>query len=486
MPNSQDLGAPVSSDRSQGAGRGTWTLRPARPQSRFWPVLIVLCLGAAIGAFIGASLDRGQVEQTTSASILLTPFDNNVLSSPTSNDPDAQVVEQAVSAQMVYLSSSAFVDEIQARMGVPQRPSFKAIQQGRSPMVVLTGGGATTADADHVLKTALDVYAEKQQRSAEALTDFALRTIDDRRREVADRPGDQAALLSRIDLLRLDLQLQAARGPGYEVVQPPTPNAPAGTPIWVLSAVLGAASGGLLAVGLLVISRATSRRVSEADVHETVDRVLEPVVNQSQQIAPGRIPGDGARETGRVLFGQLNDRDALGRQVVVVLGVSPRSGSAEIAAAVHLAASERSDAVLLQDTGELNSEWTGNDPSDLSTIVIDAGSVRDERAIESLDLASAVVFVVREGVDYRDAMRMTAAVVAEHVPKVTAVVTTCSSPRKLSMRLSLGLRKTRRVETAAMDKSQSASSRIPGWGCRYVAFAYRARHGLLCSKGHGQ
>jgi hypothetical protein len=437
MHSPQDLAAPVSGNQGDRAGGDPWTLRPARPRSGFRPVLAVLCLGVLVGAVIGALLGRGHVEQTTSASILLTPFGNNVLASPNADDPTAPVVDQAVSAEMVYLSSAALVDEIQARMGLRQRPSYKAIQQGRSPMVVLTGGGATAADADRVLRTALDAYADQQRQSEHDRVSYALGVIDERRSEVAARPGDQAALLSRIDLLRLDVQLQAARGLGYQLVQPPTPNATAGTPVWVLSAALGAAAGGLFAVGLLIVARAITRRVTEPEVHELVDRVLEPMVNHSERSTVGRSPGEGACQTGRILLGQLNDRDALGRQVVAVLGVSALSGAPEIAAAIHAAASERGSAVLLHGTRELNPEWTGNESPDQSTVVIDAGLVREKRAIKSLDLASVVIFVVREGVDHRDAMRTTAAVVAEQVPKVAAVVTTCSFTRKLWMRRSL-------------------------------------------------
>ncbi|OLT14825.1 hypothetical protein BJF78_17455 [Pseudonocardia sp. CNS-139] len=221
-------------------------------------------------------------------------------------------------------------------------------------MAQVAATGPTDTEALRLARTAVDVYTERRRDAFRASVEGSLASVDRTLRDIAPPPGEDAppdARVDRLEALRTDLLLLANRDDsGVQVLEPPVVDRP-GLPSWVLGTVLGAALGGLVALGALELHRSRRRTlVGAAQAAAITDRVLHPEV---------RLPADwrtrtlqvlraNDRETARLLVAQIARRRPMGGHVVAVAGASAGSASRAVATMIAVGLARQTPTVLAE------------------------------------------------------------------------------------------------------------------------------------------
>ncbi|HZG91948.1 MAG TPA: hypothetical protein VEZ42_17175, partial [Pseudonocardia sp.] len=346
--------APVAPVGPEGPGDERARLASARGSAL--PMVVIalvlgLLLGGVLGALIGAVTGSGSRASTL---IRLTPPPSVDLSTGDPQGPSADAVSAFMSAEISWLSSDAYTAQVAERLGSDDLPTIEVSRIEDSQVVLLTGTAGEDAEALALTTTALDVYTERREAQNAQSLDTALAGIDDVITGLGSPADDEPvqARIQRLQDFRADLLLRATvAGPAIVVLDPPAAQDARGTPPWVLGFVLGAVSGGLVAMAAVAIWRSrTSTLLTATDAVPLVHRVLQPAVRLSTRW-PDRLVGSGTsreRRTARLLLTQLmGTRDPAG-QVVAVLGSSAGSRSEAIATLLAVAAAERGSATLVR------------------------------------------------------------------------------------------------------------------------------------------
>lgn len=386
----------------------------------------ILVLGLVIGGLLGCLIGAFTGQQPSATALIrLTPLGNPALGVLNGEQQAQTDTEDYVASELVYLSSPTMLRGMQERMGLSEVPDFTATQNSTSPLVTLSASAGSPEEAAGIVAAAIDVYTGRQREQAEQRTAAALTAIDDTVRELNARDDAPETLLTRLQNLRADIQLRSDQGAGFEVVEPPVAAPPSGAP-WALGALLGAAVGGLVAVGGLMLHRQMSRRIHDAqDLHGVVDRVLHPKVDRRISWTTVLPEADRRRQLARLLLTQLGPAPQDRTRVIVVVGASAASGSSVVASLLTVATAEREPTELARSAEDLTkmlAELGGAD-----SIVVDAGPFTGSPAfLDVVTRATDIVLVACLGLDRpAEAAAVATAARSSDLP-VSAVLTTSS------------------------------------------------------------
>jgi hypothetical protein len=422
----------------------------------------VLVLGLLIGGLLGCLIGAFSGQQPSATALIrLTPLGNPALG-VLNGDQQAQTdTEDYVASELVYLSSPTMLRGMQERLGLTEAPDFTASQNSTSPLVTLSASAGSHEEAIGVVAAAIDVYTGRQREQAEQRTAAALTAIDETVRELNARDDAPAALLTRLQNLRADIQLRSAEGTGFEVVEAPVVAPPSGKP-WALGALLGAALGGLVAVGGLMLHRQLSRRIhDEQDLAGVVDQVLHPKVDRRITWTTVLPEDDHRRQLARLLLTQLGPAPQDNTRVIVVVGASTASGSSVVASLLAIATAEREPTQLARSAEELTTVLAELGGAD--SVVVDAGPVMSSPAfLDVVTRATDIVLVACLGLDRPvEAAAVATAARSSDVP-VSAVLTTSSLRERWdALRLSQTIKVEFPVRRSASDDNctETAASR---------------------------
>jgi hypothetical protein len=390
-------------------------------------LLAGLLVGGLVGAVAGAIVGR---EPAAAALIRLTPLGNPALAALGGDQQAQPETEDYVASELVYLSSPTMLRAVQEKLGLQAPPDFTATQNSTSPLITLSATADSDQEAIGVVAAAIDVYTQRQREQAEQRTSAALAAIDDTVRELNDRGGAEDALLDRLENLRADIQLRAGQDAGFEIVEAPVATSDGGSP-WALGGMFGAALGGLIAVGGLMLHRQLSRRLHEAhDLTGVADRVLHPRVDRHLAWSAALPEDDDRRRLARLLLTQLGTPPAEGTRVIVVVGASAASGTSVVASLLAVAAAEHDRTLLVSSAERMRKVLTELDGG--GCVVVDAASVTGAATyLDVVDEATDIVLVACLGLDRPGEAASVAAAATSPAVTVSAVLTTSSLRERL-------------------------------------------------------
>jgi hypothetical protein len=329
------------------------TRRPVLPL--VGALLLGVVLGGGGGGLLGA-LGGTSVSATALVQIADTPDPGLAALAGAAQSDNA--LTSFATTEFAWLSGEELPTAVAGRLGMSADEDVKlsVTQVNQSAVASFTGEGATSAEAVRLVKTAVDIYVDRRQESFRTdignSLDSVNRTLEGIERppaETRNQPVD--ARLERLLALQADLQLLANRDDsGVHVLQPAEP-ARAGSPSWTIGAVLGAALGGLLAMGALSLFRSRRTTVAgPADAAAVVDDVLHPQVFLPVDWTTRTLPVLQERDqhASELLVAQIAGRRSMTGQVVAVTGASADSPSRAVAALVAVGLARRGPTVLVE------------------------------------------------------------------------------------------------------------------------------------------
>lgn len=365
---------------------------------------VVALVGVAVGAALGAALYHPQDEApTASAQIRLSPpVDLMAMATGASADQTATSAADYVTGEVAYLSGQGFAQALATRLRESGPVDFTVTQNATSPVVTLMAAGATPAEATRTVRSAIDLYAT----GLRSRVDGQLASVSEAfKRWTAEAAGDPGRR-SQIAALRSNVELQATRPGGLDVLAPPSPDTHPDTH-WPFGAVFGGLLGGVFALAALTGYRSRSGKVRSAfDVVDAVDPVaLQGIITPEVGLARLRRTDAESQTTrmhlARTLFAQC--ATPAGARIVVV-GASAKSGSAQVAALLREAAAETH--------------------SEDGIAIVDAGALGESASIAAeIAGATEVILVARLNVDTMDSVAAVVAAARTHPGGVKAVVT---------------------------------------------------------------
>lgn len=376
--------------------------------------LIGLCVGALIG---GSAFAAMGTDTTATAFVRLqNPADLTAIAAGASQvTPDNQSnTSNFVGGEIAYLSGEGFAQAVARKMAMDEPAELNVAQADESSVVTMSNSSKSRDDAIRTVQVAIDLYRQELAQRV----DEQLRTIEAalsrwERSDTAD-PVRMQELLR----IRAAVELQATEAATLLVVQPPTPNHDSSDQ-WVIGAFLGGLVGASSAVGLLLARRRRSGRAAmTSTLIGSVDGVLVPAVD---------LDAVGARDDDRVREEEVRLACTLYAQcpsaarggVLLVIGASPSSGSAEVASLLELGAARTTPAAAAATpSGQHCSPATEPAP----TRVVHGGVVGDPSlGHDAVDAASGIVLVSRLDADTAaEAVALRAAAEAGPAPVVAA------------------------------------------------------------------
>ncbi|KUI39753.1 hypothetical protein [Mycobacterium sp. GA-2829] len=377
-----------------------------RSSANAWLVTmtVVALVGVAVGAALGTALYHPQDEApTASAQIRLAPpVDLMAMATGASADQSATSAADYVTGEVAYLSGQGFAQALATRLRKSGPVDFTVTQNATSPVVTLMATGATPAEATRIVRSAIDLYATGLRSRVDEQLASVSEAFKRWTAEAARDPGRRG----QIAALRANIELQATRPGGLDVLAPPSADEHSDTH-WPFGAVFGGLLGGVLALAVLTGHRSRSGRVRSAfDVVDAVDPaalqgVIAPEVGLARLRRTDAESQTARMHLARTLFAQCA---APADARIVVVGASARSGSAQVAA-------------LLRDAA---AEAHGDD----GIVIVDAGAL-GESASTTAEIAAAteVVLVARLNVDTVDSLSAVVAAARTHPGGVKAVLT---------------------------------------------------------------
>ncbi|WP_193046560.1 hypothetical protein [Mycolicibacterium baixiangningiae] len=341
------------------------------------PRLILTAVACTVvGAVLGALLFALRApDVTATAFIRITqPADLAAVASGADySTPDTQAAtESYVAGEVAYLSGEGFAQAVSTEAGDTE---VVAQQVGGSSVVELSSVATSEHDARAAVQTAIDVYGRAVKERADGQLRSVLPTLDQWQTAATLDPLRTA----EIARLREGILVQAQSAGAVTVLQPPTvDDNPAAE--WITGAAVGAVGLGGAVAGLSLARRRRSPSLV-SQIAQASDGVLIPPVNL-------RLPesaGWGAPQVAlaRTLSAQIGAANT--HRTVVIVGLTPESGTDVVAALLEVAAADHRPS---------------RDPDDHLTSIIDAGAIGTEPLSDlPIEAATHIVVVVRIDVD---------------------------------------------------------------------------------------
>lgn len=380
-----------------------------RSSANAWLVTmtVVALVGVAVGAALGTALYHPQDEApTASAQIRLAPpVDLMAMATGASADQSATSAADYVTGEVAYLSGQGFAQALATRLRKPGPVDFAVTQNATSPVVTLMATGATPAEATRIVRSAIDLYATGLRSRVDEQLASVSEAFKRWTAEAARDPGRRG----QIAALRANIELQATRPGGLDVLAPPSADEHSDTH-WPFGAVFGGLLGGVLALAALTGHRSRSGRVRSAfDVVDAVDpatlqSVITPEVGLARLHRTDAESQTARMHLARTLLAQCAGSAASADARIVVVGASAKSGSAQVAA-------------LLRDAA---AETHGDD----GIAIVDAGALGESASTAAeIAAASEVILVARLNVDTVDSLVAVVTAARTHPGGVKAVLT---------------------------------------------------------------
>lgn len=372
-----------------------------------WPVTIVgILIGVVIGTVAALSVSTDAATATTQIRID-PPVDPNQII--TSSPMPADTLQGYLSGEVAYLSSTGFSDAVGSELGADEPPALTATQQGQTSIIAISATAPDTAAAQATVDAALKVYSGhvydvnkvRVQSALDAVNGAVVRL---REQAVADAarlgvPFDEVVFNDRtreLDGKRVSLESQIDRAPAIQPVESTVEESAAGASTRLLGGIGGALLGGLLALGGALAWRSRSGVVSSV---AQLQREIEPIPVIAPVVKLGR--SRRSLELARALYSQL-PQPRVG--VILVVGASDGSGTAEVARLLSCAAGEHVNATSIsvadlsgKNTVAVNEVLDAVDTGDgLSSVIVDGGSLTgSSQVIDVAERADQVLIVAR-------------------------------------------------------------------------------------------
>lgn len=376
-----------------------------------WPATVVgVVLGAIIGMLVALSMSANTATATTLVRID-PPVDPNQII--TSSPMPADTLQGYLAGEVAYLTSSGFADAVANELGDDDVPVLSAAQQGQAAIIAVSATAPDTAAAQSAVDAALKVYGGHVYDMNKVRVQSALDAVNGavvrlREQALADAvqtgvPFDETVFNDRtreLDGKRVSLESQIDRAPGIQTVETTVEESAVGASTKLLGGVGGALLGGLAALGATLTWRSRSGVVSSMG---QLQREIDPV----PVIAPVVSIGKSRRslELARALYSQLPQPRT---GVILVVGASQGSGTAEVARLLHGAASEHVNATSIsvtdlsgKNTAAVNEALDAVNTADgQASIIVDGGSLTgSSQVIDVAERADQILVVARIGHD---------------------------------------------------------------------------------------
>jgi hypothetical protein len=321
-------------------------------------VLGALVVGVVVGGGIGALV--GALAATTSSATALvqvaaTP-DPGIAALSGGSQSDTALTDFATT-EFAWLAGEELPTAVAGRLGVETEDvELTVTRVGQSAVASFSGQGATPAAAEAVVDAAVGVYVDRRKDGYHTDIENQLTSVNRTLDGIARPPGNDSnrnsdPRLERLLSLQSDLQLLANRDDsGVQVLQPVELVKP-GSPPWIVDGVLGAALGGLLALGGLSLARAHRRTVSgTSDARAITDDVLHPEVILPRNWATRTLPvlHEHDQAASELLTGQVAGRRAMTGRTIAVAGASYGSASRAVASLLAVGLARRGPTVLVE------------------------------------------------------------------------------------------------------------------------------------------
>jgi hypothetical protein len=338
------------------AGPPRRTPQPGRRSTL--PVVVALVAGLAIGGAAGGLAGAlGGTTSSATALVQVAATPDPGIAAVSGNAQSDTALADFATTEFAWLAGEELPNAVAGRLGVETEDVELTITRvGQSAVASFSGQATTPAAAEELVKAAVDVYIGRRKDSFHTDIENQLasvgRTIDG----IGRPPGTDAnrntdPRLERLLALQSDLQLLANRDdPGVQVLQPAEQSRP-GSPPWIIGVVLGAALGGLVALGALAVARAGRRTVAGTDDARAVtDEVLHPEVVLPRAWTSRTLPVLHERDqaVAELLVGQIAGRRAMTGRVIAVAGASNGSASRAVASLLAVALARRGPTVLVE------------------------------------------------------------------------------------------------------------------------------------------
>lgn len=376
-----------------------------------WPAAVLgIVLGAIIGTLAALSVTASAATATTQVRID-PPVDPNQII--TNSPMPADTLQGYLAGEVAYLSSTGFHDAVADKLGGADELTLTATQQGQAAIIAISATEPDAPAAQQAVDAALEVYNGHVYDLNKVRVQSALDAVDGavvrlRQQALADAerlgvPFDEAVFnerTSELDGKRVALESQINRAPGIQTVESTVSESSAGSSTQLLGGIGGGLLGGLLALGAALAWRSRSGVVSSP-------AQLQREVTPLPVIAPEVNIGKSRRslELARALYSQLPQPRT---GVILVVGASDGSGSAEVARLLHGAAGEHGAAKSIGIA-----ELTGKDTAAVRTaidaaiavegqisVIVDGGSLTgSSQVIDVAERADQVLVVARIGHD---------------------------------------------------------------------------------------
>lgn len=375
-----------------------------------WPATVVgVVLGAIIGTLAALSMSANAATATTLVRID-PPVDPNQII--TGSPMPADTLQGYLSGEVAYLTSTGFSDAVADRLG-GDVPALTATQQGQAAIIAISATAPDAEDAQSAVDAALTVYGGHVYDMNKVRVQSALDAVNGavvrlREQALADAelmgvPFDEAVFNDRtrdLDGTRVALESQIDRAPAIQTVESTVEESAVGASTRLLGGVGGALLGGLLALAATLAWRSRSGVVaSPAQLQREVTPV--PVIAPEVSIGKSRR----SLELARALYSQL---PAPRTGIILVVGSSDGSGSAEVARLLHGAAGEHVTATSIsvadlsgKNTVEVNAALDEVDIADgRGSIIVDGGALTgSSQVVDVAERADLVLVVARIGHD---------------------------------------------------------------------------------------
>jgi hypothetical protein len=395
---------------------------PSALERRSWiaRLLVAAIVGVVVGAAIGGPAFAALSAKTTATALIriVQPADLIAIAGGASQStPNTQDnLDRYVAGEVAYLSGDAFAQSVGEKVGQSRPAELTVAQNGRSSVVSISNTASSKEVAIRTVQTAIDLYSQQLAQRADQQLRSLLPTLSQWEQTSA---GD-APRLEQIQRLRESIVLQAAQSSVIPIVQVPTAETNSSHP-GLLGAVLGAFLGGsALPLAVMAWRRRSRRLWSVTDLTDVVDAVLVPVVELREP--PPRISvRERQARMARTLYAQC--RTAAPAQTILLIGASPKSGTAAVCSLLELAAAEHGSAQVVTLSPHQIDLPQLLETDGKQTLIIDAGVVGSSPLIpDAVGRATTIVVVTRLEVDTMTQIKtICAATESSNAPLLAAV-----------------------------------------------------------------
>jgi hypothetical protein len=343
--------------------------------------LVGLCAGALIGglAFAGMGTDT-----TATAFVRLeNPADLTAIAAGASQvTPDNQGnTSNFVGGEIAYLSGEGFAQAVARKMAMDEPAELNIAQASESSVVTISNSSKSRDDAIRTVQVAIDLYGQELAQRV----DEQLRTILAALSRWEQTGAADPTRMHELMRIRAAVELQASESATLLVVQPPTPNH-ASSQQSLIGVLLGGLVGGSGAVAILLARRRRSGRATmTTTLTDSVDAVLVPAVDLGAA-NPDDRHGEQAR-LARSLHAQFPPRAPGG--VLLVIGASPSSGSAEVSALLELGAADQPAPARVLHGGVVGDPTLTPDLISAATGIVLVARIDVDTAAQAVALRSA-------------------------------------------------------------------------------------------------